>query len=169
MRVPTWLLMVVVAITVGVLCSSRIDRFELAAGPGTGAPQLLSITQLPSDGEMCAWPSTPAADPVLMASLGQDPNTNLFAALRLQGRGREPYTPDPSTTEVGRPPTRMIRDEYPTYSYVAVDTKFDEVVLQDNNLWATRVFRRTADTPPGTLTEPERVIRGPKTEVQFNN
>ena len=63
----------------------------------------------------------------------------------------------------------MIRDEYPTYSYVAVDTKFDEVVLQDNNLWATRVFRRTVNTPPGALTQPERVIQGAKTEVQFNN
>ncbi len=165
----TALLTVLLAITVGVLCSSRIDRFELAAGPGTGAPQLLSVKQLPSDGEMCAWPSTPPADPVLMASLQQDPTTNLFAALRQQRRGGGAYTPDPSTIEVARQPTRMIRDEYPTYSYVAVDTRFDEVVLQDNNLWATRVFRRTVNTPPGGLTQPERVIQGPKTEVQFNN
>src|SRR5437868_15548120 len=110
-RMRTALLTVLLAITVGLLCSSRINRFELAAGPGPGAPQLLSITQLPSDGEMCAWPSTPPADPVLMASLQQDPNTNLFAALRQQRRGGGAYTPDPSTIEVGRQPTRMIRDE----------------------------------------------------------
>ena len=168
-EVRTSLLIVIVGLTVGVLCLSLIDRLDLAAGPGTGAPQLLSIQELPSDGEMCAWPSTPAADPALMASLQQNPNTNLFAALRMQGGGRQPYTPDPSTIEVGRQPERMIRDEYPTYSYVAVDTNFDEVVLQDNNLWATRVFKRTVTTPPGALTRPERVIQGPKSEVQFNN
>jgi 6-phosphogluconolactonase (cycloisomerase 2 family) len=166
MRVGTLIL----AIALGFLCSSSVDRLQLTAGPGTGVPQLVSIQQLPSDGEMCAWPSTPPADPALMVSLGQGPNTNLFAALPQQGRGAQRYTPDPSTVEVGRQPTRMIRDEYPTYSYVAVDPKFDEVVLQDNNLWATRVFRRTANsTPDGPITQPERVIQGPKTEVQFNN
>ncbi|PYR99112.1 MAG: hypothetical protein DMG12_21150 [Acidobacteria bacterium] len=123
-----------------------MDRLDLAAGPGTGAPQLLSIQELPSDGEMCAWPSTRTTDPIFMASLERNPNTNLFAALRMQGGGRQPYTPDPSTIEVGRQPERMIRDEYPTYSYVAVDTNFDEVVLQDNNLWAPRVFKRTVAT-----------------------
>src|SRR5438132_12464144 len=111
--VRTSLPMVIVAITVGVLCSSRVDRLGVA----TGAPQLLSIQELPSDGEMCAWPSTPAADAVFMASLERNPNTNLFAELRMQGGGRQPYTPDPSTIEVGRQPERMIRDEYPTYSY----------------------------------------------------
>ncbi len=169
-KVRTSLLMVIAALGVGVLCSSTVARLQLAAKPGTGAPQLVSIQQLPFDGEMCAWPSTAPADPVLMASLEQDPTTNLFAAMRQQGRGGGAYIPDPSTTEVGRQPTRMIRDEYPTYSYVAVDTKFDEVVLQDNNLWAIRVFRRTANTPPDApFTQPERVIQGLKTDVQFNN
>src|SRR5437016_3922358 len=108
-EVRTSLLIVIVGLTVGVLCLSLIDRLELSARPGTGAPQLISIQQVPSDGEMCAWPSTAPGDPALMASLGQDPNTNLLAALRQQGSGRQPYTPDPSTIEVGRQPERMIR------------------------------------------------------------
>ena len=113
-EVRTSLLIVIVGLTVGVLYLSLIDRLDLAAGAGTGAPQLLSVQELPSDGEMCAWPSTRTADPVFMASLERNPNTNLFAALRMQGGGRQPYTPDPSTIEVGRQPERMIRDEYPT-------------------------------------------------------
>jgi len=164
------LLILLAATGAGILCLSIVERLQLAAQPHTGAPQLLSIQQLPSDGEMCAWPSTSPGDPVLMASLGQEPTTNLFAAMSQEQRGRSAYTPDPATTEVDRAPIRMIRDEYPTYSYVAVDTKFDEVVLQDNNLWAIRVFRRTANTTPdGPFTQPERVIQGSKTEVQFNN
>src|SRR2546426_2134774 len=86
-KVRTSLLMVIAALGVGVLCSSTVARLQLAAKPGTGAPQLVSIQQLPFDGEMCAWPSTAPADPVLMASLEQDPTTNLFAAMRQQGRG----------------------------------------------------------------------------------
>jgi 6-phosphogluconolactonase (cycloisomerase 2 family) len=153
-----------VAIAIALLLSSSVEQFEMVA---TGSPQLLSIRQFPTEGEMCAWPST--ADPELIAGLQENPNGNLFAALQ-QGQRGGGFTPDPATTEMTRQPTRMIRDTYPTYSYVAVDNKFDEVVLQDNNLWATRVFKRTANTPPDApFTEPERVIEGPKTDIQFNN
>ena len=62
-KVRISLLIVIAAIGVGVLCSSNLERLQLAAEPGTGAPQLVSIQQLPSDGEMCAWPSTAPADP----------------------------------------------------------------------------------------------------------
>jgi len=42
-EVRTSLLIVIVGLTVGVLCLSLIDRLELSARPGTGAPQLISI------------------------------------------------------------------------------------------------------------------------------
>jgi 6-phosphogluconolactonase (cycloisomerase 2 family) len=65
---------------------------------------------------------------------------------------------------------RTIRDSYPTYSFVAVDMKHDEVILQDNNLWAIRVFKRTENSPPGApLSVPVRVIEGEKTDIQYNN
>jgi hypothetical protein len=163
------------AIAVGIFCSSSVPRLELTAsesvlGPATGYPQLMSIQQLPSEGEMCAWDS-PGANPYLMASLEQDPNANLFAALQQEQRVSlsSPAAGD-STTEITRPAARILRDTDPIFSSVAVDTQFDEVVLQDNNLWATMVYKRTDNTPPDApFTEPQRVIKGQQTDIQFNN
>jgi 6-phosphogluconolactonase (cycloisomerase 2 family) len=67
-------------------------------------------------------------------------------------------------------PERVIRDADPTYSAIGLDLTHDEVILQDNNLWSTRVFKRTDNTPVGQkLTEEQRVISGDKTQIQFNN
>jgi 6-phosphogluconolactonase (cycloisomerase 2 family) len=67
-------------------------------------------------------------------------------------------------------PVRIIRDADPTYSAIGLDLNHDEVILQDNNLWSTRVFKRTDNTPAGQrLTEEQRVIQGEKTMIQFNN
>src|SRR6266446_8685246 len=45
----------------------------------------------------------------------------------------------------------------------------DEVILQDNNLWATRIFNRLHNTPSDApRTEPKRVIQGVNTEIQFS-
>ena len=46
------------------------------------------------------------------------------------------------TTELTRPPVRTILDTYPIYSSIAVDTQFNEVVLQDTNLFGLKVFSR---------------------------
>jgi hypothetical protein len=51
-----------------------------------------------------------------------------------------------------------------------VDPNFDEVILQDNNLWATAVFKRTENTPSdGPVAKPQRLIQGAETDIQFNN
>ena len=69
-----------------------------------------------------------------------------------------------------RLPVRTIADRYPIYSSVAVDPNFNEVILQDNNLWATAVFKRTENTPSdGPVAKPQRLIKGPETDIQFNN
>ncbi len=70
-----------------------------------------------------------------------------------------------------RLPLRTIRDTAPTYSAVAVDTNSNEVILQDNNLWAYRVFDRTAPTPKNDtdVTPPKRIVTGDHTALQFNN
>jgi DNA-binding beta-propeller fold protein YncE len=73
-------------------------------------------------------------------------------------------------TEVARPPVRNILDKDPIYSAVTVDTRLDEVYLQDPNTWTIRVFGRLDNTPADApRTEPRRVIGGPTTEVQFNS
>ena len=66
-------------------------------------------------------------------------------------------------------PIRVIHDDYPTFSAVAVDPIRGEVVLQDENLFQILVYDRLANTPPqAALTEPRRVIGGVKTKVEFN-
>ena len=109
----------------------------------TGSPQLVSIRELRNLGEACTW----------------EPVRTVFASSPAEG----------DTTDVTRPPVRMIRDLDPIYSSVAVDPVRDEVILQDNNLWATRIFNRLDNTPPNApRTEPKRVIQGVNTEIQFS-
>jgi hypothetical protein len=157
-------LVAVTTIALAIVCTSSVARLELTAlGTPTGAPQLVSIEEIPGGG-ICL--------PDLMAALHEEPPIqNLFAELRQEQRftAARPETAD-NPTDVTRPAVRTLRDTDPEYSSIAVDLRNDEVVLQDNNLWSTRIFNRTDNTPAGVMrTEPKRVIQGPKTLLQFNN
>ena len=148
------------AIAMAILGSSGAGRLE---NP-TGSARLVSIEELPDVGDMCLW-EPESANSNGIASL---PENNLFAAL-----GERPvYAASQSTgqtVEVTRPPVRYIRDLDPIYSYVAVDSRRNEVFMQDANTWTIRVFNRQDNTPPSAnRTEPKRVIGGPKTDIQFN-
>ena len=55
----------VLAIVVSISCWSIVERPELR--PATGSPQLVSVRQLPDDGEMCQWPDV---DPNLAVESG---------------------------------------------------------------------------------------------------
>ena len=96
-------------------------------------------------------------------------DTNLFAAFG----SSTVHAGSQASGETGiitRPPIRTIRDKDPIYSAVAVDTRYDEVILMDNNNWGLRVFNRIDNTPPGApFTEPRRIIAGLETDIQFNN
>ena len=71
--------------------------------------------------------------------------------------------------DLDRPPVRVIRDTYPTYSAVAVDTNTNEVYLQDENLFGLKVFDRLDNTPAtAAFTEPKRVLGGINTKLEFN-
>lgn len=130
----------------------------------TGYPQLVSIEPLPESengGEMCQW--LPASAPIRrVAALRQE---------RLAAREATTSAADTPPTHVvlERPPVRMIRDSYPTYSAVAVDIKNNEIVLQDENLFQIMVYDRMTNTPPAaTMSEPKRQIGGHETKVEFN-
>src|SRR5438128_6985644 len=112
---------------------------------------------------MCGW------EPVSSSQLTSLLDKNLFAALR--GMTVLAASQDAgSTTDVARPPVRNIVDTDPIYSAITVDTRLNEVYLQDPNTWSIRVFNRLDNTPPNEpRTEPKRVIGGPKTDVQFNS
>jgi DNA-binding beta-propeller fold protein YncE len=75
------------------------------------------------------------------------------------------YTP----VESERAPIRVIRDNFPTYSAIAVDLNSNEVYLQDENLFGYKVFDRLTDTPPtAAFSEPKRMVGGLQTKLEFN-
>ena len=151
----------VVVIATGIFFLSTVERLEK---PSSSA-RLVSIEELPDVGEMCLWEPASANSDRIVASQ----EDNLFAAL--QGRSVYAASQDAGlTTDVTRPPVRNILDTDPIYTAVTVDTRLDEVLLQDSNTWSIRVFNRHDSTPPSAkLTEPKRVIGGDKTDVQFNS
>src|SRR5579862_2901507 len=66
-----------------------------------------------------------------------------------------------------RPPARIIKDSYPAYAAVAVDTTHNEVVLAAENVLSLMVHDRTQNTPPTARSEPRRMIHGLNTELEF--
>ena len=125
-------------------------------GNSPESARLLSIEELPDVGEMCE---------LLPASR----EANLFARF-LETSAFAASQEIVNTTDVTRPAGRYIRDTDPIYSSVAVDTRLNEVFLQDPNTWSIRVFNRLDNTVPSARrTEPKRVISGSKTDLQFNS
>ena len=150
----------IIPVTIGVLAAVVwLSSIERPAGrQPTGHPQLVSIQDLPAQPDWCPPPEPAAPD-----------DTNLFAAFgtaSVHAGSQE----SGETGIITRPPIRTIRDMDPIYSAVAVDTRYDEVILMDNNNWGLRVFNRLDNTPAGAaFTEPRRIIAGPETDIQFNN
>ena len=109
--------------------------------------RLISIQEVREAGEICL--------PNVMALLR---GTSAYAA---QESGQ--------TVEINRQPVRRLWDTDPSYGSIAFDNRTGKVFLQDLNLWAIRIFDRMTNTPATALrSEPERVIQGKETELQFN-
>ncbi|MCZ6489857.1 MAG: hypothetical protein O7A06_04935 [Acidobacteria bacterium] len=132
---------------------------EAALRRPTGYAQLVSYHSMPSpspamNGEMCQW-APASAETTLMASL----RTHAASAADAAG----------SAVVADRAPARIIRDTYPTYSAIAVDTNSNEVYLLDENLFGFKVFDRLDNTPPtASFTEPKRMVGGINTKLEFN-
>jgi 6-phosphogluconolactonase (cycloisomerase 2 family) len=188
----------IAAVAVIAICILAAAVPEFASGPGAES-RLVSIQQVPASCLPDGTPipdaslsseqgnSLPAfygdgSTPSLMARLEQLPDY-LLAILQQRGRGGQGQEggeegggfrrrPEPKAlNEVTRTPMfRTIRETFPVYTAVGVYLNTDEVFLQDNNLWSTRVFNRLDNTPPSSkFTEEKRVIQGDNTFIQFNN
>jgi DNA-binding beta-propeller fold protein YncE len=135
----------------------------MAAGRPAGSKATISAPVLQSssaeafntaDGAMCQWQTASAS-----MTLAQQMN---FAAAADTPANRQAISLD-------RPPVRAIRDEFPTYSAVAVDPIRNEIVVQDENLFQVLVYDRSANTPTSAkMTEPKRVLGGHLTKLEFN-
>jgi DNA-binding beta-propeller fold protein YncE len=148
----------ILATLVLVLCVSGGSVLQRVGS--SGGARLVSIEQLPQTGETCLAEEVTADSDALA--------TDLFAAFKAHtvyaGQNAD------RTLEINRSALRTIQDTDSIYTAVAVDPRSNEVFLQDNNKWAIRVFDRLENTPPNArLSEPKRVISGPKTQLQFNS
>jgi len=144
--------------------TSRVAQREWTASSRTalrlptGQPQLVSRSPLPaSEGEFCQWVPASASG-ALSTALWQEQ-----LAARAAADDARPVV------DADRAPVRAIKDSYPTYSAIAVDTNSNEVYLQDENLFGLKVFNRLDNTPPtAAFTEPKRTIGGINTKLEFN-
>ena len=129
----------------------------------TAPERLVSVTPMPAmDGKMCQWVPASASAPLASVLRQERLSASTSTSSPAQTDARTPINAD-------RSPLRVIRDTYPTYSAVAVDTNSDEVYLQDENLFGYKVFNRLDNTPPNaSFTEPKRMVGGIHTMLEFN-
>jgi len=158
-------------IAIGIFCWSLREQWKLGTASesvsrqATGYPQLISIQEIPDQGEMCP-PESPAANFNLVAETEEN---NLFSAFQetsAHAAAQEAGT----TSDVTRPPIRTVWDTDPIYSSIAVDSQRDEVVLVDTNSFSIRVFNRLDNTASSSrASDTKRVIEGPSTKLEFDN
>ena len=84
-------------------------------------------------------------------------------------RQTAPATPSAAARAAvaNRAPARIIKDRFPAYAAVAVDTAHNEVVLAAENILSLMTHDRTQNTPPQARSEPRRIINGLNTELEF--
>src|SRR5207253_4194125 len=78
-----------------------------------------------------------------------------------RSQDRKPITLD-------RAPARVIKDQYPSFSAVAINAEENMLVVTDENLYQILEYDRRENTPPqARLTEPKRIISGPNTRAEM--
>ena len=161
------LLVTLAAVSVLSGSSRKTEAFQTPKLVG----QLVGVEPLPAvEGEICM--------PVgASASLAKD-NESLFELAALQQpqaaasparSGAASNVPSaPLKAELAnRKPARILKDNYPSYSAVAVDVAHNEVVLAAEDILSLMVHDRTQNTPPAALSEPKRIIHGLNTYLEF--
>ena len=166
MRVHKWRVVTLAGVMVTSMgiwgLSTRMERTSSSILPESSSGRLVSIQQIPDLAEVCLpGESNLIGEPEryeshLLASLR---GTSVYAASQESGQ----------TGEITRAPVRRLWDTDPSYGSIAFEPRLGKVFLQDLNLWAIRIFDRTTNTPANvTRSEPERVIQGKETGLQFN-
>src|SRR5262249_6737581 len=69
----------------------------------------------------------------------------------------------------GQKPVRMIRHLSPSYSFAAVPSRRNELVLTDEIFLNFFVYNRLDNPSPASVTEPKRAIGGLKTKIEFQS
>src|SRR5207245_8911730 len=75
---------------------------------------------------------------------------------------------DRTPVTIDRAPQRAIKDQYPSFSAVAIDPEENMLVVTDENLFQVLEYDRRENTAPrARLTEPQRGIPGPNTRPEM--
>ncbi len=135
----------------GLLLASGGDRMAsiTAVGPSAGGyGTLIAYAPLPTD--VCLMPSA------------------IERTAQRQARGAGVQTLP--AARVFNTPIRKVKDAYPSFASISVDTVRDEVVVTDESLFSVRVYDRLENTPAGAgASTPKRVIVGDKTDIEFQS
>ena len=164
-------LVVILAVILVLPAFSSSTGARLSESRLDGRSRLISIEPLPTmDGEVCELVPPQLGAAAEGTASASSPRMAAFSQQRVASTRAEPAANDAKRAEVAkRKPLRSIHDRYPLFSAVAVDPVRNEAVLQDENLFSTLVYDRTANTPPtAALTEPKRLIGGPLTHLELN-
>ena len=82
--------------------------------------------------------------------------------------GAQSRSQDRKPITIERAPQRVIKDQYPSFSAVAINPEDNMLVVTDENLFQILEYDRRENTPPqARLTEPKRVISGPNTKAEM--
>jgi 6-phosphogluconolactonase (cycloisomerase 2 family) len=154
-------LAVAVATAMIVVGSSTLAPLTNSSRDITGSARLVAIQEFPDFGDVCNM-EPPGVEPGA-------PDENLFSAFA-EPAAHAAVQSSSETTDVTREPVRTIRDTYPIYSSIAVDTQHDEIALQDTNQFGIKFFPRLENTPrDAEASKPLRVIEGENTDLEYNN
>src|SRR5207244_6572723 len=82
--------------------------------------------------------------------------------------GAQSRSQDRKPITIERAPQRVIKDQYPSFSAVAINPEDNMLVVTDENLFQILEYDRRENTPPqARLTEPKRVISGPNKKAEM--
>lgn len=136
----------------------------VAAGSGDGrGPEhgrLIAVEPFPvvsAGGEMCLMPAEEQRALARVASLQE-------------GGGFRGALPTNLPDSPYKDSLRRIRDEYPTFAAVSVDSVRNEVVFTDESTFKILVYDRLENTPAGVpFSKPKRTIAGDRTQIEFQS
>jgi hypothetical protein len=148
--------------TLGARPLAAVGAFTIAAvfiGDGNGSRygRLIAYDQYEEAGDRCIMPAAWQREAVRAAYQESTAGSRRAVPANLPASSYKEYL-------------RRIRDEYPTFASVSVDTVRDEVVFTDESTFKILVYGRMENTPAGTeASTPKRTIAGDKTEIEFQS
>jgi DNA-binding beta-propeller fold protein YncE len=164
---PRWL--VALAVLAAIAITSSPADYDISANTRIiGSDRIVSWTPLVDEsGVMCPMP-----DPFL-----QEASLQGRGGRGGQGRGGAVTAPPPGVQSYVTP-DRVVRDRFPAFSSIAVDTVRDQIVVTDENLFQVLFYSRTENNGPTQVATPVRVIGTPwdsslmkreesKTKIEF--